>query len=569
MIWLAALIAAAMVHPGRGRVVIRLQEKKSSQKGVTVNDTAGALSFESMGKVTMTSSESVLVIRLDVTKIIQAVSDQADAITKMFDYQDKEKENASIIPQWWSHRITDFRQEGMVLVDSLQSDATLLRDHARRTERDFGNWILGLFNFFTSQDLRGHLGRNDQATRLVGHGVDINAHNVDTTDENLKSLLVSHEGLDEQVQFMFKYDDIVVNWRRMERHVDQVRAVMHGAMAHRLDPAVANLVPLQDEWESFVQKLADENLKPAFRDYRHLFSAKADMFFKRGELVVAVRIPATGDKKREMDFFKWIGGPILVNGSLMEVEADAAYLALDSEGWFSEMTEAEQEDCFPGDQRVCPGGSIMYRNGESSCLYAIYQSKWEAAALVCKTVPSQGAVKAWSRGEEFLTYSRDELWASVDCQGNAEKPVRLQGLQRVHIPDGCKVSSGEMILAQSKALGQGITLTVHLEAENASRWEIQRERPVYRSLVETNEVSREVAALIEEGDDNTLLYVAIAAVVAAVLAMGVVVTFVGFVCKRVNLGAVVAQVATDAIGASQNGAGPAAGHGGEEDGREG
>lgn len=521
------------------------EEERQTEK-VEIENTTGALTFEDAGTMRLGTVETAMIITLDTAKFSKVLTGVEKRVVRMFDHENKK----GVIPDWWVHRITDLRQEASNMRQNLEDDAALLRKETERMRRDVWNWLLGVFNFFSIQDVKGHVERTQEATRLTAHTVDVMEANIRTTDNNLKELLVSHEGLEKQVQFMGKYDRIIAEWEQLRRSVTDAGSLIHAALDHRLHPVARNLIPLHREWETFKTVLAEKGLEPAFGDYQHLFSSRTDAFMKEDTLVVVIRVPAAEIKKRDMNLLRWRGGPLFLNGSTMVVDTEEMYLAYDGEGWYTTLTEREAKGCFMSRETFCPGRSKLFRHTGSSCLFSIWQEDWRSVAQVCRLSERRWTTKTWDMGKDVLVYNEKKMVGMVTCDGNVDSPVTLHGLQVVKMADGCKVNTENMVLQQEMKLRESVTFNINIKEENATileeEWIRRGDRPHLEHLREMRPIAERVETMLAADSDWTT-YLAVGAGIVAVVALMVVAGFIIFVIRRVNLGAVAARVAGEVL----------------------
>lgn len=521
------------------------EEERQTEK-VEIENTTGALTFEDAGTMRLGTVETAMIITLDTAKFSKVLTGVEKRVVRMFDHENKK----GVIPDWWVHRITDLRQEASNMRQNLEDDAALLRKETERMQRDVWNWLLGFFNFFSIQDVKGHVERTQEATRLTAHTVDVMEANIRTTDNNLKELLVSHEGLEKQVQFMGKYDRIIAEWEQLRRSVTDAGSLIHAALDHRLHPVARNLIPLHREWETFKTVLAEKGLEPAFGDYQHLFSSRTDAFMKEDTLVVVIRVPAAEIKKRDMNLLRWRGGPLFLNGSTMVVDTEEMYLAYDGEGWYTTLTEREAKGCFMSRETFCPGRSKLFRHTGSSCLFSIWQEDWRSVAQVCRLSERRWTTKTWDMGKDVLVYNEKKMVGMVTCDGNVDSPVTLHGLQVVKMADGCKVNTENMVLQQEMKLRESVTFNINIKEENATileeEWIRRGDRPHLEHLREMRPIAERVETMLAADSDWTT-YLAVGAGIVAVVALMVVAGFIIFVIRRVNLGAVAARVAGEVL----------------------
>ena len=398
--------------------------------------------------------------------------------------------------------------------------------------------MLGLYNTYENKKTRHLAEANSKAVNKVMEQVDAvkeyaerNNEEVGKTQSNLL-----------RVSALRDADALSEFWDRTIRLIDAIEMVAATATRQRLDPAIRQIIDLDDIWRGFVRKIRGDDWIPAFKHSQHLHQVPVSFQGSKQAVDIQVHIPLRQVEATRWKLLRFIPRPILHGNVMLTILPIKARLAVDAETQaYMELESDVLDSCTHLPQTwYCPETvKVIHTDSAGSCLAAIWTANWRDIQEMCWLRIRKPRVTAWAEGPtSFVVIAPETITGIINCPHKTPASATLQGYQAVSLDEGCTLTTTDFKLhAGNGTLDERFSVSVdtngtkvmdNLHLANIS---FQIARPMSIHSVKT-----EVRNILREGKSWTLFstgtWIALGLGLAALV---IIIAFITFLWCKIKL----------------------------------
>ena len=483
----------------------------------------------------------------DMLPAWQATIDQLTEILNFFSVQ-REEVNEHEIPRARSfaddpdsidvHNINALRR---FIVKYDDDKTTTQRPRGRGVAGVLGG-VLGLYNTVEGKSTHALAEANSKAIRKVMESVDAmrefgekNAQRLDTTREEMM-----------QVAQLNSKTALELYWDQTRDLIRAAGQVAMGATRQRLDPAILNIIDMENIWQGFMMKVAMDEWVPAFQHSQHLYQVRASFIGNTEEVKIQVHVPMRQAAATRWELLRFIPRPIYQEGVMITILPIKARLAVDPiTHAYMELEQDTFESCnsIPG-ELYCPDTvRVVHTANTGSCLAAIWSENWQTIEETCWIQARKPTITAWAEGpNKFVVIAPTTLTVHVTCPHRPARAADVTGYKQIHLASGCVLTTEVFTL---HAGNETMDERFHVEVDTTGSASMIRNATLNLETGErlakldrpmaVHSVAAEVKQILEDGKRwsffGTKTWIAIGLATAALVG---VTGFIGFLWCRIK-----------------------------------
>ena len=314
----------------------------------------------------------------------------------------------------------------------------------------------------------------EKATRKISEGNRKAIKHVSEVVDGLREYAVAHnEHIDNILakiavqETLRKEANLKDYWSRTKHLIHEVARVAHAVLNRRLSPSILSFLNVQNIFNGFKLKVAQDSWTVPFNHALHLFEMDTTFTGTSQGVTITIHIPLKQEDATEWTILRFINKPILHGFNLVEILPLAQVIAVEPiTKAHIDITHNILKSCeLVQDTYYCPGEARVVSTSATSCISAIWLSNFNEIEDYCFLRLRSARPMAWALSQmTFITIFPNRTIGYVKCPHEVASNVKLLGYQQVTLHPGCSLVTSEFTLyAGNETIHERLAVNVSTE----------------------------------------------------------------------------------------------------------